>query len=92
MSETNCGRGCSDGWDVRCCCELNCPKKNSNLQFQLCPVKNSTIYFHIGNDSFLYELAENNDWDTIESFYQQYEITIDKKQLKKWWKEDRIDC
>ena len=60
-----CGRGCDQDWDVRCCCELDCPSKNTNEQFYKCPMKLNTIHFHIGNDFIYYQYANSNKWDKI---------------------------
>ena len=54
-----CGRGCSFGWDVRCCCEPGCDKKNTMKQFNNCPKKLDTIYFHMGNDYNVYNYLED---------------------------------
>ena len=53
-------------WDVRCCCELNCPKKNSKNQFLACPVNHYTMAFTIGNDSKLYTRAEKGDFTFLD--------------------------
>ena len=87
----SCNRGCSSGWDVRCCCELNCPKKNTNEQFNDCPMKLNTIYFHIGNDYGLYNIAINNEWNIIKDYYNDYGVDVDIEQLKEWWDEDHIE-
>ena len=54
----SCGRGCSDGWDVRCCCEPNCNNKNTTKMFNNCPMKLSTIHFTLGNDYNVYKYLE----------------------------------
>jgi len=54
-----CGRGCSVGWDVRCCCEPGCLKKNTTKQFKNCPKKLDTLYFHFFNDYNVYKYLEN---------------------------------
>ena len=66
----NCGRGCDQHWDVRCCCELDCKAKNTNKQFRACPMKLPTIYFTLGNDSGLYEAVENNEWGVIKKHFK----------------------
>ena len=63
-----CGRGCSFGWDVRCCCEPNCLKKNTTKQFNNCPKKLDTIYFHLLNEYEIYtkiELIDELDIKTV---------------------------
>ena len=77
MNSKTCGRGCSQNWDVRCCCELNCPAKNSLLQFHNCPMRLNTTYFCIGNDREIYKLAENNNWKPIKRIFG-----MNKKELK----------
>ena len=72
----SCNRGCSGNWDVRCCCELNCPKKNTNKQFYNCPMKINTIKFHLGNDIGLYNTVCNDEWDVIQKTFN-----IDDKEL-----------
>ena len=47
---TTCGRGCLPDWDIRCCCEPNCPAKNSMKQFNACPQKVETLFGHITNE------------------------------------------
>ena len=44
------GRLCTPDWDVRRCCEPNCPAKNSNAQLRACPMRVSTMVFHMGNN------------------------------------------
>ena len=44
---SNCG--CLPNWDVRCCCEPNCPAKNTMAQFARCPRAIFTAGFHIEN-------------------------------------------
>ena len=45
-----CSRGCQPDFDVRVCCELDCPKKNTNKQFKYCAVKLFTITWTIQNE------------------------------------------
>lgn len=40
---------CAPNWDVRCCCEPNCPQKNTHEQLRVCPMRISTMAFHLGN-------------------------------------------
>ena len=56
-----CDRNCSFGWDVRCCCEPNCPKKNTTTQFNNCPKKLDTLHFHLLNDYRTLEKMELMD-------------------------------
>lgn len=84
----SCQRGCSGNWDVRCCCELNCPKKNTNKQFYNCPMKLSTITFHLGNDYGLYTHAENNEWGPIKKVFKLTKKELD--EVKKMYKEKNI--
>lgn len=86
MNSKTCGRGCQQNWDVRCCCELNCPAKNSLLQFHKCPMRLNTTYFCIGNDREIYKLAENNNWKPIKRIFGMNKKEL--KQIKKWWYED----
>ena len=65
-----CGRGCSGNWDVRCCCEYNCPAKNSNLQFYRCPMMINTICFHMDNDYELYMCVEEGDFDFLQTYFK----------------------
>ena len=44
---SNCG--CLPSRDVRCCCEPNCPAKNTMAQFARCPRAIFTAGFHIEN-------------------------------------------
>jgi len=81
-----CGRGCQPHWDVRCCCEWNCPSKNTKKQFMACQQKLSTIYFMLGNDYGLYTLVEEGEWDEIKRFFKLKRGEI--RQLKEWWDED----
>jgi len=74
-----CNRGCSDNWDVRCCCELNCPSKNSNKQFYSCPQKINTFIFMCYNEYDIYKMIENNDL----SFLKKYKFTKFEKDLIK---------
>jgi len=66
-----CGRGCgsTDNWDVRCCCEPDCPSKNSNEMLLLCPMRISTMCFHIGNNSnnWFYSV-EKGDWSFLDKY------------------------
>ena len=54
-----CGRLCNDDWDVRCCCEPNCPTKNSMKQFNKCKQKIGTLYFALFNDYSTYKYIES---------------------------------
>jgi DNA replication protein DnaD len=54
-------------------------------------MKDNTIYFHIGNDYGLYNIAVNNEWNLIEDFYKSYGVDVNIEQLKEWWFEDHID-
>ena len=89
MNSKTCGRGCQQSWDVRCCCELNCPKKNSNEQFYNCPVKLNTAYFHIGNNFKYCEYANNDDWKKITKNFKLNNKELE--QIKEWWVEDNKD-
>ena len=82
----NCGRGCTNGWDVRCCCEFNCPQKNSNLQFKRCNMKINTIIFTIGNDSELYNCAYNDNFYKIQEFFDLTDNEI--TEIRNLWKEE----
>ena len=62
-----CGRGCRDNLDIRCCCEPGCPKKNTIKQFNNCPKKLDTLYFHLTNDYRTYERIELIDEIDIKS-------------------------
>ena len=73
----SCNRGCSGNWDVRCCCEINCPAKNSNLQFKRCPMKINTILFHIGNDEDLYLCATNDEFEYIQEYFDITDEELD---------------
>ena len=75
---SNCNRGCNPNYDVRCCCELNCRRKNSNIQFQNCPMRISTIYFHITNDYDMYTEIEDDLWHTVKKKYKLTNIEIDE--------------
>jgi hypothetical protein len=81
-----CGRGCDQDWDVRCCCELDCPSKNTNEQFYKCPMKLNTIHFHIGNDFIYYQYANSNKWDKIKEIFNLNDEEI--SHLKQWYLED----
>lgn len=81
---TTCGRGCNTNWDVRCCCEFNCPAKNSNLQFYRCPMMINTIVFHIGNNYELYSMAEENDYTFIKSYFQIDDDNIRDNIIEAW--------
>lgn len=83
----SCDRGCSDYYDVRCCCELNCKKKNSNAQFFRCPMRLNTIYFHIGNNYDLYKYAENDEWRYIKQYFKLNKN--DLNTLRDRWHEER---
>ena len=65
-SRTHCGRGCQSGWDVRCCCEPDCPAKNTLQQFLACPMRIPTAVFHMGNDRERYERACAGDYGYFE--------------------------
>ena len=81
-----CGRGCNESWDVRCCCELDCKKKNTNKQFYNCPVKLQTIYFHLGNDYDLYNAVESDNWNFVKRHFKL--TSSDILQLQEWKSED----
>ena len=80
---TTCGRGCCGDWDVRCCCEPNCPQKNSMEQFNVCPMKLQTLAFHCGNE---YGLSNYRDCtyrelgNLVMNFYDGLELTLDPHQ------------
>lgn len=84
----NCGRGCSTGWDVRCCCEFNCPAKNSNLQFHRCPMMINTVVFHIGNDYGLYSCAIEDNFDFLLDYFE-IDCEETQKKIIALFKEDR---
>ena len=89
----SCYRGCSGGWDIRQCCELDCPKKNTNRQFRYCPMKLSTIAFTLGNDRGLYEIVQNNDWSIIKQHYKLSRSEL--KEVRESYEEDHeynTDC
>ena len=77
---THCGRGCCNTWDVRCCCEPNCPQKNSMAQFNVCPQKLETLAWICGNE---YGLSNYRDCTYRElghlvmNFYDGLELTLD---------------
>ena len=73
----SCERNCKPTWDVRCCCEYNCPKKNTNKQFFSCPQKIPTICFSLGNDYALYKKVETGDWSYIKKYFK-----LNKKELE----------
>ena len=56
-----CGRMCSNNWDVRCCCEPNCPERNTTKQFNQCPQTISTLHFSLYNDYNIYEYLERRE-------------------------------
>lgn len=64
-----CGRNCKPTLDVRWCCEYNCSKKNTNMQFFNCPQKIATICFTLGNDPELYKKLEEGDWSYIKEYF-----------------------
>lgn len=80
----DCGRGCKENWDVRCCCEFNCPAKNSNLQFYRCNMMINTIVFHIGNDYSLYSMAEENNFSFIEDYFKIDDEIIKSVIIQQW--------
>jgi hypothetical protein len=51
-----CGRGCAAGWDVRVCCEVNCPVKNTMEEFGNCARAIFTAEFTVNNS---FELHNN---------------------------------
>jgi hypothetical protein len=63
-----CGRGCQGNWDVRCCCEINCPSKNSLAQLLACPQRVSTMAFWISNERDLQEHAVKGDFTCLDQF------------------------
>jgi hypothetical protein len=67
----SCGRYCKFNWDTRCCCEPNCPKKNSITQFNNCSQKINTLYFHIFNNYDIYTFLEmrNNILNKLIYYY-----------------------
>lgn len=80
-----CGRGCREGWDVRCCCEPNCPKKNSHAQFLRCPMRIETMVFHITNNQEWEEEAQKGRW----SFLAPFRFTkTDMDEIKRLWMEE----
>ena len=60
-----CGRRCQPNWDVRCCCELNCPKKNTSKQFYCCPQRIQTYSFHVSNDYDLQKKVDRLDFSFL---------------------------
>ena len=58
----SCSRGCCGDWDVRQCCELNCPGKNSKEQFLACPMRVSTFYFMMQNELQMNERLEEEGY------------------------------
>ena len=74
MSTTlkTCGRGCAEGWDVRCCCERNCPSKNTVDQFLACPMRISTLWFTMQNDYALYLLIEKGGLETVNHLAREF--------------------
>ena len=56
-----CGRMCRNNMDVRCCCEPNCPSKNTTKQFNQCPQKIHTLYFTLYNDYTTYKYLEERE-------------------------------
>lgn len=62
------GRGCAPDWDVRCCCEPNCPQKNTHKQLRVCPMRVSTMVSLLGNDYALYHKALAGDFTYLDQF------------------------
>ena len=88
MPLARCGRGCRNGFDVRCCCEPNCHRKNTVEMLRACPMRVSTMVFHMGNDQELYNAAMADDF----SWLDQFGFTDDDKQeMIKEYKEEHDD-
>ena len=88
LSYQPCGRGCTNGWDVRCCCEALCPKKNTVEQLRVCPMRVSTMVFHLGNDSDLYQKALADDFSWLDQFGF---LDADKEKMIADFKETQRD-
>ena len=84
---TTCGRGCCGHWDVRCCCEPNCPQKNSMEQFNVCPMKLQTLAFHCGNEPDLSE-HRSCDWHELRrllmNFHDGLELSLGGEASELW--------
>jgi len=90
MSFKTCGRGCADGWDVRMCCELNCPAKNSHAMFLACPMRISTFAFALGNDIVMYDRAVKNGFIGVQELCLESGLTqADADEVMELWREDR---
>jgi hypothetical protein len=85
-STKSCYRGCSGDWDIRQCCEHDCPKKNTNRQFRYCPMKLSTIGFILTNDQGLNELVQNKEWNIIKQNYKLSRSEL--KELREEYEND----
>ena len=77
----NCGRGCENNWDVRCCCEPNCKSKNIMKQFNHCKQKTNTLHTHIFNDYDIYKMLEAReiiarDWHRLRIKKELYKTPI----------------
>jgi len=87
-----CGRNCSDGWDVRCCCEPNCLEKNTTNQFNKCPKKLDTLFFHLLNDYRTLEIIEERKADMTMDFFCPSIIRKIVKVLHKGIKSTNDEC
>jgi hypothetical protein len=76
---------CKPDFDVRCCCEYNCPSKNTIWDFQLCPMRIQTTIFTINNDYNFYCMAQKNDFKFLRKLLKNSE---DRKEVIKLYKEE----
>ncbi len=85
----SCGRGCSNGWDVRCCCEPDCHRKNTVEMLRACPMRVSTMVFHMGNNQDWYNAATANDFSWLDEFGF---TDADKREMINDYKEEQPKC
>ena len=87
-----CGRGCAPSWDVRCCCEINCPSKNSDIMFSRCPMRVSTFFFTLRNDYDMNNRATK--FGGIQEMCLEAGLTEDDAaEVIVLWKEDHeVEC
>ena len=89
----SCSRKCFGAWDVRQCCELNCPAKNSNEQFLACPMRVSTFHFMIGNKKEMYDRAIKFGLRGVRDMCLEVGLTKeDADDVMNLWRKDHNEC
>ncbi len=83
----NCGRGCSVGFNVRCCCEPFVPNKNTIEMLRACPMRINTMVFLLSNCPDRYNRANAGDF----SWLCQFGFSdTDKREIIKCYKEEQL--